>query len=122
MSASVGGAAWAATPVALWTVTATGVTMSGADGAGTAVSISFFGTAPGTYQLTPVPNSSAGGLATVAKGSSGWTTIGQGASGTITVTTFTPTHIVGTFAFDAVTSPNGVINVMHVTNGKFDLK
>ena len=121
-TANVGGAAWTAAPPVVWLVTSTGVTMSGADAGGTTVSISFLGTTPGTYQLTSASNQASGGLATVGKGSSGWTTIGQGASGTVTVTTLTPTHVVGTFSFDAITSPNGVVNVMHVTNGKFDLK
>ena len=120
LSASVGGTAWTAAPPVVWTVTSTGVTMSGVDAAATSVTISFLGTGTGTYQLTS--NQSVSGLATVGKGGNAWTTIGQGASGTVTVTTFTPTHIVGTFSFDAVTSPNGVVNVMHVTNGKFDLK
>lgn len=122
-SASVGGVAWAAVQPVVWTITSSGVTMSGADAGGaTTVSLSFFGTAPGTYSLT-INQNTTGGLATVAKSNGqGWSTLGQGGTGTVTVTTLTAKHVVGTFSFDAVTSPNGVTNVIHVTNGKFDLK
>ena len=121
-SASVGGVAWAAIAPVVWTVTSSGVTMSGADGGGaTTVSLSFFATAPGTYSLTF--NQNTGGVATVAKSNGqGWSTVGQGGTGTVTVTTLSTNHVVGTFSFDAITAPNGVTNVIHVTNGKFDLK
>jgi hypothetical protein len=121
-TASVGGVAWAAVFPVVWTVTNTGVTISGASAGGaTTVTLSFLATAPGTYSLAF--NQNTGGIATVAQSNGkGWSTIGQGGTGSVTLTTLATNHIVGTFTFDAVTAPNGVVDLIHVTNGKFDLK
>ena len=120
-SASIGGVAWAAVNP-LWLVTSGGVTMSAGDaGNATTVSLTFTATAPGTYTIgATLP---ANGIATVGKSNGqGWSTVAQGGTGTVTVTTLTTNHVVGTFSFDAVggSSSGSATTVLHVTSGKFD--
>jgi len=50
-----------------------------------------------------------------------WFTPGSGAAGTVTVTTLTATHIVGTFSFNAEPLGGGATGTKVVTNGAFDL-
>jgi hypothetical protein len=118
-SASVGGVAWAAVgPLGL--ITSTGVTITGGDaGNATIVTIAFLASAPGTYSLTF--GQTTGGVGTVAKsGGQAWSTVSQGGTGSVTLTTLTAHHAVGTFTFDAIGGATGLTNVLHVTNGKFD--
>ena len=115
-SASVGGAAWSsAAPAAV--VTSSGVSVTGGDaGLVTIVTISFLATAPGTYSLSA---NQTGGLATVSKSNKGYSTVATGGVGSVTLTTLSAHHVVGTFSFDAIGS--GPTDVLHVTNGKFDI-
>jgi uncharacterized protein DUF6252 len=117
-SASVGGVAWTASgPLA--NITATGVNITGQDAAKTiTVTVTFIASAPGTYSLTF--SQSTGGVATVAKSNGqAYSTVATGGTGSVTVTTLTAHHAVGTFSFDAIGS--GPADILHVTNGKFDI-
>jgi len=96
------------------------VSIAGIDvGTGTTISFAFQATAPGTFSLNF--GNTIGGIAIVSKQSQGWVTYAQGGTGSVSVTTLTAHHVVGTFAFDAVGSSGGATGVMHVTNGKFDI-
>jgi hypothetical protein len=75
-------------------------------------------TEPGTYDLGSINPFR---YANTSIGTGVWET-GPGASGSVTVTTVTPTHIVGTFSFTAVPAPsNRATNVVSVTDGSFDV-
>ena len=119
MSATVNGASWvSAAPAVIYSnsiVSIAGIEIS----SGTTIAFASFVTGPGTYSLSA--GSSTFGLANVTKGGQGWTTSATGGSGTLVLTTLTTTHVVGTFAFDAVAQSGGATGTMHVTNGKFDI-
>jgi len=117
-SATVGGVAWTAvSPVYL--INSSGVTISGANAGNTmTVTLSFLATGPGTVSLN-FPQST-NGLGTVNKtGGQAYSTIATGGTGTVTVTTLTAHRAIGTFVFDAIGS--GPTDILHVTNGKFDI-
>jgi len=117
-SASLGGAAWtAAAPVSL--INASGVNISSYDASQTTnVTLTFLASAPGTYSLTFGQNT--GGIGTVSKSNGqGWSTVHPGGTGTVVVTTLTAHRAIGTFFFDAIGS--SATDVLHVTNGKFDI-
>ena len=117
-SATVGGVAWtASSPVYL--INPSGVNISGANAANTmTVTLTFLATGPGTVSLN-FPQSTAG-LGTVNKtGGQAYSTVAVGGTGSVTTTTLTAHHAVGTFVFDAIGS--GPTDILHVTNGKFDI-
>jgi len=119
MTATIDGKAWAS-PAPAVVRNGTIVSVAGLDLALTAsVSFAFAASATGTYSLAP--GNSVGGLGIVTKGSQGWGSALQGGAGSVTLTTLTANHVVGTFAFDAVPSSGGATGTVHVTNGKFDI-
>lgn len=76
-------------------------------------------TTTGTYSLDPGNLKAADGI--VSNTTGGWGTAFAGGSGSITFTTLTPTHAVGTFSFDATPGSGNAAGTMHVTNGSFDV-
>lgn len=117
-SATLGGVAWtAANPVAL--INASGVNISSYDASNTTnVTLTFLASAPGTYSLNFGQSTSGVGIVAKTNGQ-GWSTVHVGGTGTVVVTTLTAHHAVGTFSFDAIGS--SATDVLHVTNGKFDI-
>ena len=117
MTATIDGKAWSSvTPAAQYknsTLSITGLDVS----LSTSMSIGFIAAGPGTFSLAL--GNSATGLAIVARGSQSWTTAGPGGTGSVTLTTLTANHAVGTFSFDAIASSGS--GVTHVTNGRFDI-
>lgn len=73
----------------------------------------------GVYSLT-YQNPGAGD-AIVTMGGKGWGTGLAGGTGTLTITTLTAHHVVGTFAFTAVPASGGATGNVTATNGKFDI-
>jgi hypothetical protein len=61
------------------------------------------------------------GTGVVIKGGKSWGSSLQGGTGSVTLTTLTANHIVGTFAFSAVASGGGATGTSVVTNGQFDI-
>ncbi|MGH7592254.1 MAG: hypothetical protein ACRELE_00130 [Gemmatimonadales bacterium] len=118
MSASINGAAWqSAGPSAIYShqiLSIAGLNLS--YGIGIAVGQL---TTTGTYSLA-YGNQNAGS-ATVSNTTSGWGTGFPGGTGTITVTTLDATHVVGTFAFDAVPASGSGTGTVRVTNGQFNI-
>jgi hypothetical protein len=87
-----------------------------------AVTISLTGVSTaGTYTFTT--NASPKYAIVGASNNKGWGTGFQGGSGTITLTTFTANHVVGTFAFTAGPDGSNPANTspLTVANGKFDV-
>jgi len=117
-SANVGGVAWTAS-VPLSLITNGGVTITGSNSANTiTVTLSFLATGPGTVSLNFSGGN--GSLGTVNKtGGQAYSTVHTGGIGSVTVTTLTAHHAVGTFSFDAIGS--GPTDILHVTNGSFDI-
>lgn len=123
MSASIDGAGWSATS-ATSSANAGGIfTITGVQvGSGTSVTMTLYSIgAPGTFPLG-VGSTVAGGLASVVSGTSGWSTPLSGDAGSVTVTSVSPTRIVGSFTFTAaaVTPPGSTGNRV-VTQGRFDV-
>ena len=119
ISATVNGAAWCS-PLAQATVSKSIVSMSGFDSGFTStIGIAFVASAPGTYALTL--SNGAGGSATYSKAGQGWTSGIAGGTGSITLTTLTANHIVGTFAFDAVPASGGASGTIHVVGGQINM-
>jgi uncharacterized protein DUF6252 len=117
-TANVGGVAWSA-PIPVSLITTGGVTITGSNAANTiTVTISFLASGPGTVSMNfPGGN---GSLGTVNKtGGQAYSTVHTGGVGSVTVTTLTAHHAVGTFSFDAIGS--GVTDILHVTGGTFDI-
>jgi len=50
-----------------------------------------------------------------------WNTQNDGGTGTVVITALTPSHVVGTFSFDAPSSAGSAGGTLHVTNGSFDI-
>jgi hypothetical protein len=121
MSATIDGKAWASTGPAAVTYRNNFLSVAGTDATITTISVTFGATGPGTYSLAP--SNSAGGVGLVLKSgaTSVWGTTLAGSSGSVTLSTLTANHIVGTFAFDAVPTNGGATGTVHVTNGKFDI-
>ncbi len=76
-------------------------------------------TAPGTFSLAYL--NVQGSSAMVSTATEGWDTFFSGGAGSVTFTTFTTHHAVGTFSFVAVPGIAGTTGNMPVTNGKFDV-
>lgn len=119
MSATIDGAAWASqAPSASWKNNL--VVLAGIDNAlTTTVTIGFGATTPGTYSIGFANNF--GGTGIVIKSGKSWGTSLQGGTGSVTLTTLTANHMVGTFSFSAVASGGGATGTSVATNGKFDI-
>jgi hypothetical protein len=96
------------------------LSIAGLDAALTAsVSVAVIAPSTGTYSLAyQNPNFATAG---VSKVSQGWSTGFAGGTGSVTITTLTANHVVGTFAFTAVPGSGGATGTIQVTNGKFDI-
>jgi hypothetical protein len=119
LSASVNGATWCSlAPTARYTSSI--VAIAGIDNSLTgSIAIGFAATAPGTYSLTFGNNN--GGVATYTKNGQGWGSGVAGGSGSVTLTTLTANHVVGTFSFNAAPSNGGATGIVQVTNGQFNI-
>lgn len=119
MSATIDGAAWSAQlPSAHYTNNI--VAVAGVDnGITTSVSFGLGATGPGTYSVGFANTN--GGTGIIVKGGKSWGTSLQGGTGSVTFTTLTAHHVVGTFAFTAVASGGGATGTSVATNGKFDI-
>ncbi len=119
LSAVVNGAAWCS-PLPQVTSSHSIISLAGFDaGITSAIGIAVAASGPGTYSLSF--GNTLAGSATYAKGSQGWSTGLSGGTGTITITTLTTNHVVGTFSFDAVASTGGASGTIHVTNGQINI-
>jgi hypothetical protein len=119
LSATIDGAAWSShLPSASYTNNL--VVVAGVDNAiTTTVTFGFGATAPGTYAVGfGNPNA---GTGIIVKGGKSWGTSLQGGTGSVTLTTLTTHHLVGTFTFNAVPAGGGATGTSVVTNGKFDI-
>ncbi len=119
MRATIDGAAWSSLlPSASWRNNL--VVIAGVDNAlTTTVSIGFGAANAGTYSIGF--GNSIAGTGIVIKGGKSWGSSLQGGTGSVTLTTLTANHIVGTFAFSAVASGGGATGTSVVTNGQFDI-
>ena len=77
-------------------------------------------TTAGTYSLAYSNTQAGSGIVTNTTGA-GWGTGFPGGTGSITFTTLTANHAVGTFAFHAVVASGNATGTIDVTNGKFDV-
>jgi hypothetical protein len=76
-------------------------------------------TGAGTYSLTYL-NQSASTLIVVSP-SNTWSSYVNGGSGTLTLTTLTANHIVGTFSADVAPGSSTTTGTLQIRNGQFDL-
>jgi hypothetical protein len=76
-------------------------------------------TTTGTYSLNPGNLMAADGI--VSNTTGGWSSVIGSGSGSVTFTTLTAHHAVGTFAFDATPASGTATGTLHVTNGTFDV-
>ena len=129
LTAKVNGASFSAEPI--------GVTALGGGGPGafvitgaqtvsgktTAISIVLnFVSGPGTFPLGVLPGT-IGGIGTVGESGSSWITEYTGSAGSVTITTLTPTRIVGTFSYTAEPgSSNPSTEDKVVTAGRFNVR
>ena len=74
-------------------------------------------TGPGTTSLVSSPSN--GSHVLIGATGGGWDTSVAGGTGSVTITTFTANHVIGTFSFDAPATGSG--SPLHVTAGVFDL-
>jgi hypothetical protein len=116
VSATIDGVAWTAVTNVSFYTPGVGLVIEAGD-LKTLLGISAPVTGPGTYPLNS--DAAYGNVEPLAGGE--WSSDQTGGSGSVTVTTVTANHAVGTFAFNAV-STDGKGSVKHVTNGKFDVK
>jgi hypothetical protein len=128
-TATIDGQAWEATPISIaanpvlavpGALLITGVQTVG--NTTTGVTLTLYNiTGPGTYPLG-VSSNVYGGTGQVGESNDAWITDNTGTAGTVTITTLSASHIVGSFAFDAVPGHHNVqTNTRVVTNGHFDL-
>lgn len=119
MSATIDGAAWS-TPVPQGVYRNSILSIAGIDlGITASVGFAVAATKTGTYSVAY--GNSAGGSATITKTGKGWGSALPGGTGSVTITTLTANHAVGTFVFDAVPASGGATGTVHVTDGKFDV-
>ncbi len=120
LSATIDGKAWASpAPSAVYQGTI--LSVAGLD-LGLTASVSFATagvSGTGTYSLSYGNQLAGSGI--IVEGGKGWTSGMQGGTGTLTLTTFTANHVVGTFSFTGVASTGGATGTVQVTNGKFDI-
>ncbi|MEP6492223.1 MAG: hypothetical protein ABJF01_06075 [bacterium] len=119
MSATIDGKAWSSpAPAALYRSNI--VSVAGLDVPVTSsVSFAMLAAGPGTYSVAS--GNSIGGSAIVTQSAKGYSSASTGGTGSVTITTLTANHVVGTFVFDAIGSTGGATGTVHVTNGKFDI-
>jgi hypothetical protein len=119
MSATIDGVFWSS-PVPAGSSHNSIIAVAGLDlGLTASVSFGLFASAPGTYSVGP--NNTNFASAVVTKGGAGWGSTMAGGSGSVTITTLTSNHMVGTFSFDGGPSTGGATGIVHVTGGKFDI-
>ena len=119
LSATVNGATWCSiAPSARYTGSI--VAVAGIDNSLTSsIGFGFAATAPGTYSVASGNNTA--GNATYTKSGQGWASALAGGSGSVTLTTLTANHVVGTFSFNAAPSSSGATGIIQVTNGQFNI-
>ena len=119
LSAMVNGVAWCS-PLPQATVSKSIVSIAGFDsGITSSLGFAVVANAPGTYSLTFANGN--GGSATYSKAGQGWSSGLAGGTGSVTITTLTASHIVGTFAFDAVPASGGASGTIHVVSGQINM-
>jgi hypothetical protein len=122
MSATIDGKAWSSSTLAatyqngVFTITGTSSDLL------TTVTLTVAAQGPGTYSLAFAPNVNS--VATVTKvtgvgSAQTWLTGALGGTGTVTISTLSTGHYVGSFSFDAPLTSTGTASVTHVTNGSF---
>jgi hypothetical protein len=74
---------------------------------------------PGTYTLNYLNSSASSGIVT--QSSKGWDTYAVGGTGSVTFTTLTSSHAVGTFVMTAQPATGGATGTITITNGAFDV-
>jgi len=120
ISATIDGTAWCSPAAGASRGNNSIIAVAGIDlGLTASVSFGLVASAPGTFSVAFGNNTF--GSATVTKVGKGWSSALQGGTGSVTLTTLTANHVVGTFAFDAVPASGGATGTVHVTNGKFDI-
>jgi len=117
ISATIDGKAWGATGVSASYKNNLLVFSAFELASGISLSVTSGVTAPGTYSLSF--NNTNTGIGLVILGTQSWSSSAQGGTGSLTITTITANHVVGTFSFDAppLSSATGT---RHVTGGKID--
>jgi hypothetical protein len=121
--ARIDGVPWSSLPFAMGGSADDGgiFTVVGSNATGTGLSLVLYHIgAPGTYKLG-VGGSVPGGAGTLTVSPSSWWTALTGNSGEVTVTTVTPTRIVGTFHFDAKPFSGGAAGNKTIDQGEFDI-
>lgn len=120
ISATIDGTAWCSPAAGVSRAANNIIAIAGIDlGITASVSFGVVASAPGTFSVGF--GNSTFGSATVTKAGKGWSSALQGGTGSVTFTTLTANHVVGTFAFDAAAASGGATGTVHVTNGKFDI-
>ena len=120
ISATIDGTAWCSPTAGVSRANNNIIAVAGIDlGLTASVAFGVVAPAPGTYSVAFGNNTF--GSASVTKVGKGWSSAVQGGTGSVTFTTMTANHVVGTFAFDAVPASGGATGTVHVTNGKFDI-
>ena len=117
-SATVNGTAWSALgQVIVRKPTSTSLAMS-APSTTYAMTFTLLNvTGPGTTSLVSSPFN--GSHVLIGATAGGWDTSQTGGTGSVTITSLTANHVVGTFSFDAPAVVGG--SPLHVTAGVFDL-
>jgi hypothetical protein len=120
ISATIDGTAWCSPAAAVNHANNSIIAVAGIDlGLTASVSFGVVAPSPGTYSVAF--GNQTFGSATITEAGKGWSSALQGGTGSVTFTTLTANHVVGTFAFDAVGASGGATGTVHVTNGKFDI-
>jgi hypothetical protein len=118
MSARIDAAAWSASSIAIDSIAPSLLFVTGTNATQTLTILIPMNQGPGTQTVgstTPV-------AAVLAMGSQSWAASRtQGGSGSITLTTVTPGHVVGTFEFTMERS-GGTLLPRRVTTGKLDVR
>ena len=120
MSARIDGAAWTAATVNV-SISSLGITIVGSNASGRGIGIAAsrsLGTGTQTFGTNPAA------LGTFNIGTQSWSATGQpggGSSGSVTLTTLTANHAVGTFAFTATPFVGGGTGTHVITAGVFDV-
>jgi hypothetical protein len=121
MSATIDGTAWCSPAAGVSRAGNNSVIAVAGIDLGLTASISFGVVASATGTFSVAFGNNTFGSATIAKVGKGWSSALPGGTGSVTFTTLTANHVVGTFAFDAVGASGGATGTVHVTGGKFDI-
>jgi hypothetical protein len=122
MSATIDGKAWSSSTVSatyqngVFTIAGTSSDLL------TTVTLTVAAQGPGTYSLAFAPNVNSVAMVTKITGvgsAQTWLTGALGGTGTVTISTLSAGHYVGSFSFDAPLTSTGTASVTHVTNGSF---